>query len=366
MSDRDPISALPETGALQAGATGLEPPARLTLVDVARVAGVSLATVDRVINHRPGVSKRAIAKVEESLAQLGYRPDPVAAQLARRTSFRFCFLLPSGSNSFMRQLAEQIRQTSDWLKEQRAFVEMREVDVFDPQALATALDELGDTYQGVAVVALDHPAVREAIDALAARGVEVVTLVSDVPTSRRARFVGIDNPSAGRTAATLLGRFAGQKRGPVALIAGSLALRDHAERQFGFQQVIGADYPHLTVLPVVEGRDDSGLCREVTARLLVQHPDLVGIYNIGAGTRGVAEALEASGRAQDVIFVGHELTQHSRRFLLKRVMDVVINQDAGHEARSACRILLARCLNQPILADQERIRIDIFVRDNLP
>lgn len=366
MSDRDLISGLPEIEGLQSGFRPLEPQTRLTLVDVARVAGVSLATVDRVINHRPGVSKRAIAKVEESLAQLGYRPDPVAAQLARRTSFRFCFLLPAGSNSFMRQLAEQIQQTGDWLKEQRAFIEMREVDVFDPQALAAALEGLGEAYQGVAVVALDHPAVREAIDALVARGVEVVTLVSDVPTSRRSRFIGIDNPSAGRTAATLMGRFAGTKRGPVALIAGSLALRDHAERQFGFQQVLGADYPHLTVLPVMEGRDDSGLSREVTARLLVQHPDLVGIYNIGAGTRGVAEALEASGRARDVIFIGHELTQYSRRFLLKGVMDVVINQDAGHEARSASRILLARCLNQPILADQERIRIDIFVRDNLP
>jgi LacI family transcriptional regulator len=204
------------------------------------------------------------------------------------------------------------------------------------------------------------------IDALVDQGVEVVTLVSDVPSSRRARFVGIDNTSAGRTAATLMGRFAGARQGPVALIAGSLALRDHAERQFGFQQIIAADYPGLTVLPAVEGRDDADICREATARLLVQYPDLVGIYNVGAGNRGVVDALEASGRDKDVIFIGHELTPHSRRFLLRGVMDVVINQDAGHEARSAGRILLARCLNQSILMDQERIRIDIFVRDNLP
>lgn len=365
MPNRD-ITPTPAEGRFPEGEQANPVAGRLTLVDVARAAGLSLATVDRAINRRPGVSKRAIAKVEESLARLGYRPDPVAAQLARRSSFRFCFLLPTGSNSFMRQLAEQIRQTGDWLKEQRAFVELRQVDVFDPRALAQALDGLGDAYQGVAVVALDHPAVREAIDALVGRGVEVVTLVSDVPTSRRRRFIGIDNPSAGRTAGTLMGRFAGARRGPVAVIAGSLALRDHAERQFGFQQVIGSDYPGLVVLPAVEGRDDSDICREVTGRLLRQHPDLVGIYNAGAGTRGVADALEASGRAQDVIFIGHELTQHSRRFLLRGVMDVVINQDSGHEARSAGRILLARCTNQSILADQERIRIDIFVRDNLP
>ena len=44
----------------------------------------------------------------------------------------------------------------------------------------------------------------------------------------------------------------------------------------------------------------------------------------------------------------------------------IINQDPGHEARSAARVLLAHCLAEPVMADQERIRIDIFVRDNLP
>jgi LacI family transcriptional regulator len=146
----------PESGALDGEPAPAGGPIRLTLVDVARAAGVSLATVDRVINRRPGVSARAVAKVEESLAKLGYRPDPVAAQLARRTTFRFCFLLPMGNNSFMRQLSEQIQQTGDWLKEQRAFVEVQQVDVFDPLALARALDGLGETYQGGAVVALDR------------------------------------------------------------------------------------------------------------------------------------------------------------------------------------------------------------------
>jgi LacI family transcriptional regulator len=104
----------------------------------------------------------------------------------------------------------------------------------------------------------------------------------------------------------------------------------------------------------------------VVGALLAEHPDLVGLYNAGAGNRGIAEALEQAGRARDVIFVGHELTPHSRRFLMRGSMDAVINQDPGHEARSAARVLMALGLKQAIVPDQERIRIDIFVRDNLP
>ena len=346
------------------GAT--QPMVRATLEDVARAAGVSLATVDRVVNRREGVRAKTVARVEAAVAKLGYRADVAAARLARGQSFRFAFVLPAGSNSFMTHLSEQVQRTADWLAGQRGFIDIRHVDVFDPDVLAGALEDLSPVYQGVAVVALDHPKVRDAIDELTARGVAVVTLVSDAPSSRRLHYVGIDNPAAGRTAATLMGRFLAAREGKVAVIAGSLSLRDHSERQFGFHQILSSEYPSLTTLPVIEGRDDSARTRELTVALLKRHTDLRGIYCCGAGNRGIAEALEASGRARDVVWITHELTQHTRRFLVRGTLDAIINQDPGHEARSAARVLLAHCMEEPISHDQERIRIDIFLRDNLP
>lgn len=341
-------------------------PRRPTLVDVADRAQVSLATVDRVFNRRPGVSQRTVERVEQALVKLGYRPDPAAVRLARGIHFNFCFVLPTGTNTFMSQLAGQIERSLQWLEDQNTYGDMLRVDVFNPHILAETLRSLAGHYHGVGVVALDHPAVRDAINALVDSGMVVVTLVSDVPSSRRQRFIGIDNSAAGRTAGTLMGRFAAGRPGKIGLVAGSLALRDHADRLFGFQQVIAAEYPSLSPLPAIEGNDDAIRCREVAASLLRDNNDLVGIYSIGAGNRGIAEALEAADVARKVVFIGHELTEFSRRFLIQGSMDAVINQDAGHEARSAARILLAHCSGQPMIDDQERIRIDIFLRDNLP
>jgi LacI family transcriptional regulator len=339
---------------------------RATLEDVARTAGVSLATVDRVVNRREGVRAKTVARVEAAVAKLGYRADVAAARLARGQTFRFAFVLPTGSNSFMTNLTEQVQRTADWLAGQRGFIDILHVDVFDPDVLAAALENLSPAYQGVAVIALDHPRVRAAIDELTTRGVAVVTLVSDAPSSRRLHYVGIDNPAAGRTAATLMGRFLAGREGTVAVIAGSLSLRDHTERQFGFHQILSGEYPNLLALLVIEGRDDSERTRELTAALLARQPDLRGIYSCGAGNRGIADALEASGRAREVVWIAHELTQYTRRFLVRGALDAIINQDPGHEARSAARILLAHCSGEPISPDQERIRIDIFLRDNLP
>lgn len=339
---------------------------RATLNDVAREAGVSLATVDRVLNKRPGVHARTVNRVADAVARLGYRPDPSAARLARPKPHRVCFVLPAGNNSFVAMLRDQVTDNLAWASDHRVTLEVASVDVFDPAELAERLRSTKGAFDTVVVVANDHPLVRTAIDDLVDAGLGVVTLVSDAPSSRRHRYVGIDNVAAGRTAATLMGRFLAGRPGEVGVVAGSLALRDHAERWFGFGQVMASEFLHLKVLPPLEGKDDSLRTEPLVRELLAAHPRLIGLYSLGAGNRGIAAALRDADRARDVVFVAHELTPYARRELLSGTMDAVINQDAGHEVRSALRQALSRLTREPVLSDQERIRIDIYVKDNLP
>jgi LacI family transcriptional regulator len=343
----------------------------LTLKDIARQAGVSLATVDRVLHNRPGVRPDTVRRVKEAIERNSFQPHVAAAELARGRARRFAFVMPSGPNPFMQQIQDYLGEMSGWLSSRRLGVETVATDVFDPSVLAASLEGLSDDYDGIAVVALDHPGVRAAIDDLVDAGTKVVTLVSDVPSSRRHHYIGIDNIAAGRTAGALVGRLVGQRSGKVAIIAGSQGLRDHAERIFGFIQVMASEFPGLSVLPVLEGRDEDARSEQVLARLLGRHADIVGLYNVGAGTQGVANALSEkalsdAGRDRQVVFVGHDVTALTRRLLLQGVMDAAISQNPGHEARAAVRVLLALARGEPILREQEKIRIDIVMRDNLP
>ena len=339
---------------------------RATIEDVAEEAGVSIATVDRVLNGRAAVRPQTAERVEKAIRRLNYQPDRLAARLARARDYRFCFILPEGTNAFMQALADAVKEEALRMAREKVVIDLRHTDVFDAQRLSATLDTIGAAYDGAAVVALDHPRVREAINALSDRGVSVVTLVSDVPSSRRIHYVGIDNSAAGRTAATLMGRYLSGRRGKVGLVAGSLSLRDHIERQFGFEQVIAHDFPNLTLLPVREGRDDRDKVQAVAEQLLADHPDMIGLYNVGAGSAGIAAALEHAGRARQVVFITHELTVDTRRALIDGTIDIIINQDAGHEVRSAIRVLISKADRLPIVEQMERIRIDIYLRDNIP
>src|SRR5436305_1104521 len=253
---------------------GQEGSTPLSLKDIAREAGVSLATVDRVLHNRPGVRPDTVRRVRDAVERNAFQPHVAAADLARGRTRRFIFVMPSGPNLFMQEIEAYLGEMSGWLSARRLGVELVKTDVFDAAVLASTLESLVGDFDGLAVVAFDHPSVRAAINDLVDGGTKVVTLVSDVPSSRRHHYVGIDNIAAGRTAGALIGRLVGPRPGKIAVVAGSLGLRDHAERLFGFNQVMASEFSQLGVLPVLEGRDEDYRSECLTLKLLRDHPDI--------------------------------------------------------------------------------------------
>ncbi|WP_137131464.1 LacI family DNA-binding transcriptional regulator [Rhizobium sp. FY34] len=338
-----------------------------TVHDIAAYAGVSLATVDRVLNGRAGVRAVTRERVEAAVAALGFVRDMAAANLAKSRVYHLVFILPANDNSFMIGLRAQVETMAARAATERMQIDIVDVPAFDIQALAAALDAaLAFKPDGLAFVAVDAPAVLDAAERVRTAGIPVATLVSDLSGFRRAHFSGIDNNAAGRTAGTLMGRFLAERRGPVLPLAGSLMVRDHRERLEGFCAVMAERFPDRVLLPVVEGRDDPAEAERLVTAAFDAHPDLAGIYSFGAGNRGLIRSLNAQGAGLRPVVILHELTSATRAALLDDRIDAVLNQDAGHEVRSAIRVLKAKADGASVVDEQERIRIDIFLKDNLP
>ncbi|MEZ2128426.1 MULTISPECIES: LacI family DNA-binding transcriptional regulator [unclassified Sinorhizobium] len=340
---------------------------RPTVHDIAAAAGVSLATVDRVLNQRPGVRHITRERVEAAIRDIGYVRDVAAANLAKGRVYPLTFILPTNDNSFMHGLHAEVRHAIAQGAVERTNIRILEVPAFDVAALVKALEDLSaDKPAGVALVATDAPEVRAAVDKLVSERVSVVTLVSDLTGSRRHHYAGVDNIAAGRTAGRLLGRFLGGKEGEIAVLAGSMLVRDHRERLEGFSAVMTEEFPRFTILPVLEGRDDPDTAQMLIADVLSKHDGICGIYSLGAGNRGLIKALSEKGKSRELTVVAHELTEHTRAALMDGTIDAVLNQDAGHEVRSAIRVMKAVADGLSFIPAQERIRLDIFLKDNLP
>jgi len=337
-----------------------------TVNDIARVAGVSLATVDRVLNSRPGVRSVTIDKVNKAVAELGFVRDVAAVNLARSRFYKLLFILPRTNNEFVHALQERISEQQSRLVHQRVGIDTQLVPPFDPEAIVALLDKTNPSQtDGIAVFGPETPSVRDAVRRTRERGIPVVALVSDLPSSHRDRYVGIDNIAAGRTAAQLMGRFI-HEPGKILVITGSRLARDHIERRNGFDEVMSQSFPDLEVLASLEGQDDPAFVFAKLPEIFTASPDLRGIYSSAAGNPGLVRYLEETGLHDDVVVIAHELTPSSAAALSDGIFDAIISQDTGHLVRSATRCLIAAADQAPIDNTQERIRIDIYLSTNMP
>ncbi|MDR1486710.1 MAG: LacI family DNA-binding transcriptional regulator [Deltaproteobacteria bacterium] len=342
---------------------------KATINDVAKAAKVSVATVDRVLNNRSGVRLQTVEKVLKAILKLNYKPGILPDKLPKSRSYRLLFIVREGRTSFMVRLGEAVDELSERLKDENVYIEKRLVGAFDGTNAADMLDGVQpQDWDGVAMVMVpDLPLVKQAIDGCVERGVKVVTVVSDLPSSARSYFVGIDNIAAGRVAGRLLGRFTLASPGNLAVVMASLSLRDHVERHLGCAQVVQAEFPHLTLLPPLEGRDNPEDTFTIVNTLLSgpNGKNVKAIYSSGAANQGLIEALVKNERQKDIVTISHELTPRSRRALLDGTFDAILSQDAEREASQAVTLLRQLCDSEP-LERQNFISTDIYFPDNLP
>lgn len=322
--------------------------------------------MDRVLNNRGGVREATVRRVLAAAAEVGYIHDQQLQKVEKGSPLKLTFLLPAGTNPYLRVLSDLIRSGESVPSMLNVRCTSSFVRGFDAHALAEAIYDLGGKRDGIAIMGLEHPVVREAINDVTRKGTPVVTVITDVSHCDRAAFVGLDNRSVGRTAAFLLARFLGQGSGDVGLIAGSLGYLAHNEREMGFLSLMQESFPDFNVIGVREGHDDFVENYQLTKSLLDNHPGLVGIYNIGGSSGGVATALREAGRAKDIVFIGHGLSEDTRSMLIDGTMDVVISQDQTSIVHNVCQIFSNI---QNGLAPSERIpelAMRVICRENLP
>lgn len=345
---------------------------RPTTKDLAEAAGVSLATVDRVLNDRPNVSDRSRERVQQAITSIGYVRNIAAVNLAKNRSYSFRFILPTAGDQYLRALLTQVDEARFDLISEMTDVDCVQLDMRDPHVVANYLSTLdGDQVDGIAIMAPESPQVRDAIARLSdqnshgSRNIEVVQFLSGQEKLDNLDFVGANNFSAGATAGRIISRFLGQVSGKVMVIADTMQSLSNIQRRLGFDQVLNSRFPTLKVLPSLETHGDEARAKRIISRQLQHESDVVGVYVISSEARAPIEQISHCKDLHSLTIVAHERTPFTEKALRNDEIDAVVAQNPGHAVRSALRILRARCDNRDIIAAQEKIRGEVLLKDNL-
>ncbi len=211
------------------------------------------------------------------------------------------------------------------------------LDAEDPTTIAAALTR--SQSDAAIVYAQEHPAIHSAIAELDREGKPVVTMISDLPGSRRLAYAGTDHFKAGRSAGYFLSRMT--PPGEIIVLCNHLGFQSHAERVNGLRSFLAESGCRHVIARIVEGGDDAVRSEARLKAAFADHPGTVAVYNVGAGNRGVAAAIRANILPKRPIFIGHELTRFTWGILREGLMTLTIDQNPELQAQFALDVLLS-------------------------
>ncbi|MBL7254250.1 LacI family DNA-binding transcriptional regulator [Paractinoplanes lichenicola] len=285
--------------------------------EIAVQAGLSEATVDRVLHRRGGVRESTVREVRRAIEDLDRQRDQV--RLGGRT-----FLVdvvvraPARFSAAIRAAME-----AELPGLRPAIVRVRFHDGGDVVGTLARLGRTGS--HGVVLKAPDTPEIVAATRALA---VPLVTLVTDLPASPRIAYAGIDNHAAGATAAYLIEQWLGDRPGSVLVVRAHESFRGEDDRAAGFRAEIRR--------PVVESVDEATALRAARE----QHPDIRAIYSLYAGAGGNTAVVEAFQGHPYGVFIAHDLDRENTMLLRERKLSAVLHHDLRTDLRRACHAVL--------------------------
>jgi LacI family transcriptional regulator len=328
--------------------------------DIAFQAGLSTATVDRVINGRGGVRRQTRTRVEAAVAELSQQES--AAALAGRTYvFDIIMETPDRFSDAVRAAfeSEAVSFLPAVLRSRFHFAEqVREPDML---SLLARVRRRGS--HGVVLKAADTPAIAEAVAALHAAGIPVITLATDLPGSQRIAYAGADNHAAGQTAAYLIGsRLASDT---VLATLSSSRFRGEEERLIGLQSLLTRRWPHVAVVEISEGFGKEAATGRLVRAALCENPGINAVYSIGGGNRAILEAFAEAGRPI-ACFVAHDLDRDNIDLLRKGRLDYVLHHNLASDAASVFRTFLKARHAIPQMAGPALSAIEIITPFNLP
>jgi LacI family transcriptional regulator len=306
---------------------------RSTIADLAEASGVSISTIDRILNGRHPVRKATGDKVLAAAVAIGFYATPALRERlgVGRPVIRLGFLLQQSNRPYYRALATALEQAAR--PGVQLFVE--HMDDLTPEAVAARMMDMGGRVDALAAISAEHPRITQAIEALALQNVPVFGLIS------------------GLTAAKVPGR--------VAILFGNHRYRCQEMNETGFRSYFREHGGDFTLLEPMSTFEDRRVAREVTEDILSREPDLVALYVCGGGITGAMDAIRSSRRK--LVTVGHELMEPTRLALMDGVLTMVIAHPTLRMMHEAIDVMCDAAAGHPLA--QHLIGFDIFTAENI-
>ncbi|SMX25022.1 LacI family DNA-binding transcriptional regulator [Boseongicola aestuarii] len=335
---------------------------RFPIKEIARQAGLGLATVDRVLNNREHVSPQTRLRVTAAIEELTAKEAQLPAR-SRRLFFDFVVEGPDHFNHEVKTAAEAVLPEIGTTICRIRFFQQKVMK--EEEVVFTLKRILRRGSNGVCLKAWDTPKIREAVNTLSEARIPVATLVKDIPGTKRLCYRGLDNEGAGRTAAYLISKTVKDSAGTVVLTSSHERSLGEYQRETAFLTALADRSPQLRTVKLQAGSGSVSEMSRVMTNVLAAKPDLCAVYSIGASNRLILDTLEHNALRPSV-FVAHDLDQENRDLILHQRLDFILHHDLQSDIKYTFDAFLSyhRLLTEPM--DVPVSAVQVLTPENIP
>ena len=345
---------------------------KVTMKQIADIAGVSRGTVDRALHNRDGVNPQVRERILTVAQSLGYTPNIAGRQLsARKLRLKLGIILPSRKTGFWGDVYQGIDAISAELADYGVTLLCRSYTKYTAAVQLALIDELlEEGIAGLAIAAVNDYAIQKRLNDLIAAEIPVVILNSEIENVTPLCYVGADYLFSGRTAAGILHLIAQERQTELLVLTGSASMLSHTMRITGFlQELTRLEMPcHLIEICKVYDRNESSndcLAYETALDMLHKHPETTAVFTVAGSVSAVARAIKDAGMVGKVTHLSFDLNSETLPVLQDGSLTAVIGQESFKQGYQPIKLLFDYLVNGIEPPSRRMIlQNEIFIQQN--
>ena len=305
-------------------------PERIRIKDIARLANVSVGTVDRVLHGRSGVSEASRKRVEEILKQLDYQPNMYASALASNKKYTFACLLPKHlEGEYWTDVQKGIREAVSTYSDFNISVDITHYDPYDYNSFAaTSRAVIEERPDGVMFAPTIPQYTKEFTDALNGLGIPYIYIDSQIKDVPPLAFFGQNSHQSGYFAARMLMLLARDEKEIVIfrkIHEGIVGSNQQENREIGFRQYMEEHHPSCTILELDLHAERNDEDNEMLDEFFRSHPNVKNGITFNSKVYIVGEYLQSRGK-KDFNLIGYDLLERNVTCLKEGSVSFLIAQ----------------------------------------